>query len=210
MTTVKTLYKTTLATDGGELTMADKSKKPLAPYFVTGYLGDAEGTTALALGWVGATLHVVSWVLALLFDVLCVGRLSGGEASDKVAYDYWLTAFIPVVVGLVIVIGGWVFHLMSKGIKEGKFVPWGMTLITGGAIVSLIFTYLLMSMDHTLLHKAVELSSEKIADGKTQAEADKAVADWATALRRYALWSLIMKTYIWQFAVSNQFYAASK
>ena len=209
MTTVKTLYKTTLATDGGEITMGEK-KKPLAPYFVTGYLGDATGTAASALGWVGATLHVVSWVLALLFDVLCVGHISGGEASDKVAYDYWLTSFIPVVVGLVIVIGGWVFHLMSDGIKEGKFVPWGMTLITGGALVSLIFTYLLMSYPHITLHKAVELSADKIADGKTQAEADEAVADWATELRRFALWSLIFKTYIWQFAVSNQFYAASK
>ena len=209
MTTVKTLYKTTLNTDGTPVEVRGKSK-PLAPYFVTGYLGDAEGTAASALGWVGATLHVVSWVLALLFDVLCVSRISGGETADKVAYDYWLTGFIPVVVGLVIVIGGWVFHLMSDGIKEGKFVPWGMTLITGGAIVSLIFTYLLMSYPHTTLHKAVELSADKIADGKTQAEADEAVADWATELRRFALWSLIFKTYIWQFAVSNQFYAASK
>jgi hypothetical protein len=91
--------------------------------------------------------------------------------------------------------------------------------ITGGAIICIVFTYLLMTSSVAGLSKYLE-----------ETDADKR-ADFAEQFRRFALWSLLAKVckprtsqphmhrlncvpcapqmYIWQFIVNNQTWAAT-
>jgi uncharacterized membrane protein len=150
------------------------------------------------IGALGATLHVAAWIIALVMDILIVSKLDGGKTSDAVHYDFWLATFIPLVVGLAVVVVTTLLHaLTTMKVPEGGMPPFLVTAMTGGAIICVIFTYWLMTSSVAGLHKYV---------AETDAEKQ---ADFAEQFRRFALWSLLSKVYIWQFIYNNQMWAAS-
>lgn len=214
----KTLYKATLSTEAeaysrtrtpgkGNVT---KAGDDIVPYFVSGPLDyDVPGMNIV--GYTGAFLHVLAWLLALALDIVLVTRLKPSEATDKHHFDYWLAAFIPLVVGLVVVLGATLVHsCTSMKIPPGLFPPFLMTAITGGALITVVFTYLLMTTSAAGLHGASKALEDAVADGDcTVAAGCDKVVDWTTFFTRCALWSLIAKIYIWQFLYNNQVYALS-
>ena len=160
------------------------------------------------IGALGATLHVAAWIVALVLDIVILTNLDGSKTTDEVHYDYWLTSFIVLVVGLVIVVVSTLLHATKMVVvKEGGFPPFLLTAISGGALIGIVFSYLLMTNSAAGLHKALEINTDALADGKTAAEAAEKVADFATHFRRLALWSLLARIYIWQFIYNNQWYA---
>ena len=199
--TAKTLYKTTISTEGA-LNERVGAYDGVVPYFVSGPLHRDVGI----VGALGATLHVSSWIIALVMDILILGRLSPDKTSDEVHYDYWLATFIPLVVGLGVVVIATLLHAFTTmKVPEGGMPPFLMTLMTGGAILCVIFTYILMTWNSTGLNKYTELST-KYTD---PSELAKKQAAWVKELRRFGLWSLLAKVYIWQFVYNNQLWAAS-
>ncbi len=160
------------------------------------------------IGALGATLHVAAWIVALVLDIVIVTNLDGSKVTDEVHYDYWLTSFIVLLVGLVIVVVSTLLHATKMVVvKEGGFPPFLMTAVTGGALIGIVFAYLLMTNSAAGLHKAAKISADALADGKTAEEAAEKVADFVTHFRRLALWSLLARVYIWQFVYNNQWYA---
>ena len=214
----KTLYKATLSTEAEAYSRTRKEGKgnvnkkgeDIVPYFISGPLDyDVGGINVI--GYVGAVLHVLAWLLALALDIVLVTRLKPSEATDKHHFDYWLAAFTPLVVGLVVVLGATLVHsCTAMKIPTGLFPPFLMTAITGGALITIIFTYLLMTSSAAGLHGAAKALEDAIADGDcTEAAGCDKVVDWTTFFTRCALWSLIAKIYIGQFLYNNQVYALS-
>ena len=159
------------------------------------------------IGALGATLHVAAWIIALVMDILVVSKLDGGKTTDAIHYDYWLATFIPLVVGLAVVVVTTLMHaLTTMKVPEGGMVrpcpparapnpsthepvlvpcviqpPFLMTAMTGGSIICVIFTYLLLTSSVMGLHKYTE-----------ETDVDKK-ADFAEQFRRFAIWSLLAK-----------------
>ncbi len=210
----KTLYKATLSTEAENSFTRNPDKNKTAdivPYFVSGPL-DYESSGVNVVGYVGAFLHVAAWVVALVLDIMLLTRLKPSEATDKHHFDYWLAAFIPLVVGLTTVLGATIIHrCTSMKVPAGLFPPFLMTAITGGALITVIFTYLLMTSSPAGLHGAGKALADAVADGDcTDAAGCDKVVDWTTYFTRLALWSLLCKVYIWQFLYNNQIYALSE
>ena len=177
------------------------------PLFVRSVSGPLHREVGL-IGALGATLHVAAWVVALVLDIILLTKIDGSKTTDEVHYDYWLTSFVVLIIGLVIVVVATLLHATKiMVVKEGGFAPFLMTAMTGGALIGIIFTYLLMTNSAAGLHKGLKAGTDAIADGKTAEEAAEKVADFAKEFRRLALWALLARVYIWQFIYNNQWYA---
>ena len=105
------------------------------PYIVSGAIAD----DFIILGSIGAVLHVLAWVFAIVTDVLTA--LDTGGAGGSVAQ---LIMTILAFVFLVIV---WVWHLVlfctgKGGIPDGMIPPSILSFITGPVLISLIFSFL--------------------------------------------------------------------
>jgi hypothetical protein len=104
----KTVYKATIATDGA-LNDRVGAYDGVVPYFVSGPLHRDVGV----VGALGATLHVSAWIIALIMDILILSKLDGGKVSDSIHYDYWMSTFIPLVVGLAVVVIATLLHAFT-------------------------------------------------------------------------------------------------
>lgn len=145
----------------------DKIYIPWLPYFVTaGALkSEAKGTTLEVLVVLfGALLHVGSWFLAFIFDILMVvGLKPDDDVDDKKAYEFWWLAFAPFCTGFAVVLLNLVYHIGKYCMgqtgtdgAENDLTPTAVMLLKGGLLISSVFVFLLVQMDHTELAKASE------------------------------------------------------
>ena len=156
----------------GDFAFRDKNSKkdkiyiPWLPYFVTaGALkSEAKSTTAEVLVVLfGALLHVGSWFLGFIFDILMVVGLEPDAESDKKAYEFWWLAFAPFCTGFAVVLLNLVYHIgkycMAEEGTDGDkndLTPTAVMLLKGGVLISSVFVFLLVQMDHTALAKGSE------------------------------------------------------
>ena len=129
------IYKKPSSTDGKAFNaaVAQGATKvySIVPYIVSGAIAD----DFIILGSIGAVLHVLAWIFAIVTDVLTA--LDTGGAGGAVAQ---LIMTILAFVFLVIV---WVWHLVlyctgKGGIPDGMIPPSILSFITGPVLISLV------------------------------------------------------------------------
>jgi hypothetical protein len=180
----KVLYSATVPTAG-----ADTRAKAytMVPYFVSGPLSESTNIT----GIVGTVLHVAAWIIALVMDILLMGKLKYDKtAAEDTAMDYLLASFIPFVVAFGVVVLSIVVHATGvMQIPEDKFPPFLMTIVTAGSILCIIFTYLQLYTNAAGLHSYPS----------DVAKQPDFVEEW----RRLVIWAILSKVAIWQFITNN-------
>jgi hypothetical protein len=188
MASTKVLYSASIPTQGAAAAKAAVIYNGYVPYFVSGPLHRDLGI----IGFMGATLHIAAWVAALVMDILLLQKLKPSEDTDKAVYDIWMGAFIPFIIGFGVLCISTVLHALKIAqVPEGAFPPFLMTLITAGAIVCIIFQFMLVEVVPTTLNKYT-----------TETDAGKQ-SDYITNWRRLAMWGLIAKAFLWQFVSNN-------
>jgi hypothetical protein len=195
----KVLYSAAMPTKGEAITKAPIKHDGIVPYFVSGPLHREIGL----FGALGATLHVAAWIVALVMDIMLLGKIDGGKDSDAVAYDFILASFVPLIVGLAVIVLTTLLHALTDTYKvpEGGLPPFMMTIITGGAVACLIFAFLLVQYPSAGLYGYTKHSTAATPDLKK-------AADFSEAFRRLALWGLLAKIFIVQFVQNNQIWAS--
>lgn len=165
----------------------------IVPYFVSGPLA-RQGW----VGFLGAALHVVAWILAVVFDSISAGFIHGDDSPGARTYNVWGT--ISIWIGLGVLLFMTVLH--ASGIfktPEGGCPPFIMTLFIGGAQISLLLTLLQMlelgsggSNDFFFVNSSLTVQEQK---------------DERTAVRNTLVWAMIAKVYIVNFLKNNQEWA---
>ena len=149
------------------------------------------------MGFIGTLLHVVAWLMAVIFDII-VGASIKTEQSPG-AFTYWLWGFIALLVGFVSLLGVTIFHALStpeNKIPEGGAPPFLMSLFIGGAQISLILTILSMiastgGVNSEYFYVNTTLTAEEAKDERA-------------AQRNLLVWSMLCKVYVVQFLKNNQ------
>ena len=145
----------------------------------------------MLVGFIGTLLHVVVWLLAVVFDII-IGAAIKQEQSPG-AFTYWLWGFITLMVGFVALVSVTIWHAVAapaNKIPEGGAPPFLMTLFLGGAQISLILTILSMIASTS----GVNNDYYWINSTLTAAEQE----DERTAQRNLLVWSMLCKVYIVQ------------
>ncbi len=158
----------------------------------------------MMLGFIGTILHVTSWILALVFDIVSVTMIH--PEHSPTTYAFWLWGLITLLVGLSLVIGVTIWHMLSEGdnkIPEGGAPPFLMTLMIGGAQISLILTVLNLIPGHQYGWKPYDGTGENATAITDAAEAEKKHGE----LRTMLILSAIFKVYVVQFLRNNQEWA---
>ena len=194
--TTKVLYSASLPVQGAraeELAAAGLSRNRygddgLVPYFVSGPLHRKFGI----VGIIGSLLHICAWIAAVVLDILLLQKIKPADDTDKVAYDIFLGAFLPFVIAFGLVVITTVLHATKVAIvPEGGYPPFAMTFVTGGAMVTVIYQFMLVQMIPSTLSKYV-----------AETDAGKQ-ADYIDEWRRLAMWGLILKVFVFQFVRNN-------
>ena len=206
------IYKKPSSTDGKAFNAAVSQGATkvysIVPYIVSGAIAD----DFIILGSIGAVLHVLAWVFAIVTDVLTA--LDTGGAGGSVAQ---LIMTILAFVFLVIV---WVWHLVlfctgKGGIPDGMIPPSILSFITGPVLISLIFSFLYLQLaekqmsayswfditGQAALHAA---SSEGVADAPAAPPpppSSPAVPEDTS--RWYVILGLISKVMVYTFLQNN-------
>lgn len=79
------------------------------------------------VGFVGTTLHVAAWALAIVFDIALATQIDSDKAPG--AFTFWLWGFITMLVGFVVLVSVTVWHAFSSDenkIPEGGAPPFMM------------------------------------------------------------------------------------
>tara|TARA_Y100000816_G_scaffold247134_1_gene195745 strand:+ start:70 stop:681 length:612 start_codon:yes stop_codon:yes gene_type:complete len=131
------------------------------PYFVTAGAAPEVGSPVL-VAFFGAILHVACWVVGFIFDILLMMGLDNDEAGDKKFVEYWWFSFVPFCIGFAIVLLNLLYHwglkaMGGEGISgDVDLTPTAVALIVAGSLISIIFTFLILLDDHSVLSKASE------------------------------------------------------
>ena len=154
----------------------DLSNRGLVPYFVSGPLARSG-----SVGYLGTLLHVASWVVAIVFELLIMPKID--STTSPAAYTLWLYGFVAITIGLSVLLIITVVHFFSRPenrVPEGGLPPFLMTLFIGGAQISMIFSMLQLVFPAT----ATDIT-----------------------LFRLTAFSMMFKVYIVQFLRNNQEWA---
>lgn len=120
----------------------DVANRGWVPYFVSGPMS-RQGS----IGYWGALIHVACWITAMILDIVIMNLLDYTHAPGL--STLWMYSFISLMVGLVSVVLISGYHFCSRSetrIPEGGLPPFLMTLFTGGAAISAIFSVLQIVM----------------------------------------------------------------
>jgi hypothetical protein len=175
---------------------AGKQERGDVPYFVSGPLS----RKGYCIGLVGTLLHVMAWLLAVIFD-LVVGSTINQDQSPG-AFTYWMWGYLSLLIGFIALVSTTIYHYFAtpqNKFPEGGAPPFLMSLFIGGAQISLILTVLQMIA-----------SSEGLGDffaypnGTVTATEMK---DYRNTQRNLMVWSMIAKCYVVQFLRNNQEWA---
>ena len=194
------LYSASQPISGAALASASYESKPedrgLVPYFVSGPLSRSG-----MVGFVGTVLHVLAWVLAIVFDSI-IGAAIHQDTSPG-AFTYWLWGILTLAIGLVALLMVTILHatMDSYKIPEGGAPPFLMTMFIGGAQISLMLTVLQMIASSSNAPEFNLQSNTTHATGTTEYK------DERNAQRNLMVWSMIAKVYIVQFLKNNQEWA---
>tara|TARA_B110000902_G_scaffold255707_1_gene321430 strand:+ start:1341 stop:2024 length:684 start_codon:yes stop_codon:yes gene_type:complete len=199
MASRRLLYAAT-PTEGKALVRAtyevDVANRGIVPYFVSGPLARS-GT----VGYFGTTLHVASWMAAMIFEISIMAHLDSKESPA--AFTLWMYGFITITIGFVVLLLITGIHYFSRPenrIPEGGLPPFLMTLFIGGAQISLMFSMLQL------------LLAGNGAEGiyfsyPNTTVTDKAKEEYRMTLLRLTAFSMVFKIYITQFLRNNQEWA---
>lgn len=149
-------------------------------------------------------LHVAAWLCAVIFDIVLFTHLNTVKAPG--AYTFWLWGFITLTIGLAVLLGATVWHMLpgdDNKFPEGGAPPFMMTLFIGGAQISLTLTILQMI---ATLFNYTENNDFLWINATEENDAD-ARHDQLSVLRNLLVWSMISKTYIVHFLKNNQEWA---
>ena len=178
-------------------------KRGLVPYFVSGPLS----RKGMLIGFVGTILHVACWVLALLFDIIAAGMIN--EDKSPAAWTFWLWGLITLLIALVALLGTTVWHMLANSdnkIPEGGAPPFLMSLLIGGAQVSLLCTLLNLVHSGNADNIGAFVAYNGTGDDAvkmTGKDLDDANNNW----RNLNVWSMIFKVFVVQFLRNNQEWA---
>ncbi len=158
----------------------------------------------MMIGFIGTILHVASWLLALVFDIVASTMIH--PEHSPTSYAFWLWGLITLLVALVVLAVVTIWHMLTPNadnkIPEGGAPPFLMTLMIGGAQISLILTILNLVPGHHDGWLAYDGTGEN-ASGLTGDDKDKKFGEFRTML----ILSVIFKVYCVQFLRNNQEWA---
>lgn len=157
----------------------------------------------MAVGFIGTILHVIAWLLALIFDIVSFTYID--PDMSPAAWSFGLYSLITLVLAFVILFALTSWHLCGpegSKIPEGGAPPWVMTLLIGGAQIAAVLTAL------NLISTSIggDGSWKPFYSNNTLITGEEAMAktnEW----RNFNIWSLIFKLYIMQFLRNNQEWA---
>lgn len=171
---------------------ASKSDTPgLVPYFVSGPLSNNNW-----VGVLGALLHVAAWVIAIIYDFAALNSFKYDAAPGAHAYTSWGLVALLLGFGLLLLVT--VLHALPTDyftIPDGGAPPFLMTAFKSGAMVSLMFTFLVMV-------GTAHATDEFVKFDATDTDQEK--ADKRAALRNFLVFSMISKTFVIGFLRNNQ------
>ena len=198
------LYAATVPIEGAALSKTSyevsKGERGLVPYFVSGPLSRSG-----MVGFVGTFLHVIVWILAVLFDIIIGAAINQDQSPG--AFTYWLWGFLTLLIGFIALLSVTIWHAVSSPankIPEGGAPPFLMTLFIGGAQISLILTILQMIASTGTPGHGSEFWNYPNSTSVTTVTEEK---DWRNAQRGLMVWSMLCKVYIVQFLKNNQEWA---
>ena len=137
------IYKKPGSTDGKAFNAAVSQGATkvysIVPYIVSGAIAD----DFIILGSIGAVLHVLAWIFAIVTDIMTA--LDTGGAGGSVAQ------LIMTILAFVFLVVVWVWHLVmyctkGTGIPDGMIPPSILSFITGPVLISLIFSFLYLQI----------------------------------------------------------------
>ena len=151
-----------------------------------------------ASGFIGATLHLATWITALSLDIF-TGTMIHQE-SHRAAYDLWQVGFTVFCISLGALLLTTTYHAVSdpsQRIPEGACPPFLMTIFMGGVVTSLLFS--ILQLVHTDVTSAYWAAN---ATGTTTEQADQ-----ASTFRLVLAWGAVFKTMAALFLCNNQFWS---
>ncbi|MFA6920606.1 MAG: hypothetical protein WC216_02085 [Gallionella sp.] len=105
----------------GQLTTEKLSRPPLAALLV--YAGIGAGSIMLEVGWVrlyGMIMLRTEYVLGVILAVFLLGIALGSLLLPRV-HKYWLSVFLPFVVGAGVLLGLWFLPVASVWVEHSRF-----------------------------------------------------------------------------------------
>lgn len=150
------------------------------------------------VGFIGTFLHVAAWLCAFGFDIARKNQINYDKAPG--AHVFWLWGFIPLLIGLVVLLVATGTHACTRfKFAEGGAPPFLMTLFIGGAQISLIFTIVQM------IANLGTTNTEYRWINLTLPEAEQ--EDEIANVRNVLVWAMLAKVYIVAFLKNNQAWA---
>tara|TARA_X000001036_G_scaffold37625_1_gene30458 strand:- start:1222 stop:1737 length:516 start_codon:yes stop_codon:yes gene_type:complete len=160
----------------------------------------------MLLGFIGTILHVVSWLLALVFDIVAMSMIHPDHSPG--AFAFWLWGLITLLVALALLVGVTIWHMVSDNsnkIPEGGAPPFLLTLLIGGAQISLLLTLVNLIQSGAWYgwapYTSTDANGTAIALGTDDHKTK--TGEWRTML----IMSMIFKVYVVQFLRNNQEWA---
>ena len=193
------IYKKPSSTDGKAFNAAVAKGATkvysIVPYIVSGAIAD----DFIILGSIGAVLHVLAWVFAIVTDVLTALDTDGAGGS--------VAQLIMTLLAFVFLVIVWVWHLVlyctgKGGIPDGMIPPSILSFITGPVLISLVFSYLYLQGGETVGTGGVSYGWFHIGVNETQTKTDTLSDEWA-ASRWYAILGFISKAMVYTFLQTN-------
>lgn len=192
------IYKKPGSTDGKAWAAATSAGAKLGtkvytfvPYIVSGPIADG----FVILGSLGAVLHVLAWIFALVTDVLTL--MDAGGAGGAVAQ------LIMTVLSFVFLLGVWVWHLIlfctgKNGIPDGMIPPSILSFITGPVLISTVFSFLYLQGGEGADASAwFHIGVNETVSGVATLSTEQATSRW------YAILGFISKAMIMTFLKNN-------
>ena len=167
-----------------------KANAGLVPYFVSGPLSQNA-----MWGVIGAALHVICFLTAVIFDAVVGGHLEPDTTKSTPADDetmrYWSYSFWTMLISLIVVVLSMVYHLWAP-FPNGKAPPFLLTAVQGGVASSAVFGFLVLQVAPTSLakHTSGNLTGDELVN-------------WERTFSHLATLSLLLKVYVSYFLSSN-------
>ena len=205
MPQTRLLYSASIPVSGAasravEKTGFEKKGFSMVPYFVDAVLANG----GMMIGFLGAILHVSCWLLAVLFDALLAPKID--RDHSPATYAFWLFGLIALGVALAFVVGTAIWHACAypeNKVFIGGAPPVLMTVIVGGAQISMILTFInLIQLGSSTAGGFVPMLNS--TDVLTGADEIKTAMN---EFRDLVIGSLIFKLFVIAFLRQNQIYA---
>jgi hypothetical protein len=147
------------------------------------------------------------WLLSLVFDIMIGNRIS--EEYSKGTRTIWLAGLISLLIGLVPLLAVTIWHALNMSkpdnqVPEGAAPPFLMTLMIGGAHISLICTVI------NLIQAGTTVTGGYYPMLNSTHPAVAGTEDWTDTLQAYKtelVLALVYKVFVVQFLRNNQEWA---